>query len=561
MLIAMERIVMVNLKKYVLLLLACVSLGYAVHYWALQRGHIDTMTDQNCSSCCAFQEVMRIPSPDFNLKHFVFTYPPLHSMITSNLLSWSRSYSWTIFLLNSFYLLLLIASLYLLGKELGNALIGYFAALIMLLYPHTFFLFHMYSLDLPLTAVVTLSVCLLIKSQSFKSIPWTLAFSASSVWGLLIKDPFGAFLIGPVSISAIAALRRIAKQRKFGQILNLAVPILIVGPVIYIFYLQNHYLQDISLPRPVRESYGGGIPSIATTGLWKYQLTPLFFLLWVAGLAVFFRRCVPARWLIILWIIVPNLIVALMPHWKSVRYVMPAHPAFALISAFAVGWAVDKIKTRSAVVLISVLALVGTWQIMDLVHGDKLLSRRAGGWRYFGQDNNSCISLDQRRESEAILLSLTREMSLSPGHSFKVITNSHEPILYLVEKYAALQGADLRMAYSSELSRDDWERNLQDTEWFVLMPRGPVSRDIMREGFAFDWLVDDYNYNVVGGGYDKPLEGETLARKKRAWDKIAKHFVLVRMLRFQGNVIYLYRSPTLLPGATVPGPRHPAGLS
>ena len=222
---------MVNLKRYVLFLLVCVALGYAVHYWALQRGHVDFITDQSASSFCAFTDVRTNSFPDFNLKHFTGAFPPLHTMIVSNLLSWSRSYAWTVFLLNSFYLLLMTASLYLLGRDLGNALIGCSAALIMLLYPHTFFLFHMYNLDLPLAAVVTLCMYSLVKSRSFESISWTLAFSASLVWGLLIKDTFGAFLIGPVILSAIAALRRIAKQRKFRQILNLeVVPLIVESP-------------------------------------------------------------------------------------------------------------------------------------------------------------------------------------------------------------------------------------------------------------------------------------------------------------------------------------------
>ncbi len=551
---------MVNLKRYVLFFFACVTLGYAVHYWGLQRGHIDFITDSCCSSCCAFTDVRVDRFFDFNLKHFCGSYPPLHTMIASNLLSWSRSYSWTVFLLNSFYLLLLTAAIYLLGKELGNALTGCFAALIMLLYPHTFFLFHMYSLDLPLAAVVTLSMCFLIKSRSFDSLPWTLAFSASLVWGILIKDTFGAFLIGPVSISAIAALRRIAKQRKFGQILNLAVPILIAGPVICMFYLKRRYLQDISLARLSSESTFGMMMPIATTGLWEYQLTPLFFLLWVAGLAVFLRRRVSARWLMITWIVVPNLIVALMPHWKSVRYVMPAHPAFALISAFVVGWAVNRIKTKSVVVLISVVALAGSWQIMDLVYGEKLLSLRVGNWHYFRQDWDSCLSLNRRREAEATFLALSKQMNLLPGHKFKVITNSRPPISLLVERYAALKGAHLYMVYPLQLKREDWERNLHDTEWFILIPRGPVSRDIMREGFPFNWLVDDYN-EVIATGYNKPLDGETLARMKMAWDAIAKHFILVSISRYDYQWIYLYRRPAVLPGAAAPVPRRRVGLS
>ena len=543
---------MVNLKKCLLLLLACVSIGYAVHYWALQRGHIDFMTDQNCSSYCAFADVRMNPFPDFNLKHFTGAFPPLHTMIVSNLLSWSRSYAWTVFLLNSFYLLLMTASLYLLGKELGNALIGGSAALIMLLYPHTFFLFHMYNLDLPLTAVVTLCMYSLIKSQSFESIPWTLAFSASLVWGILIKDTFGAFLIGPVIISAIAALRRIAQQRKFRQVLNLAIPILIAGPVIYIFYLQNHYLQGISLARLARESYGGGITSIATTGLWEYQLTPLFFLFWVAGLAVCFRSHVPARWLMITWIVVPNLIVALMPHWKSVRYVMPAHPAFALISAFAVAWVVDKVKTKSAVVMIFMLTLAGTGQIMDFVYGDKLMSQRPKGWHYFRPDGDSRLSIEDRREAEATLLSLTKGMNLSPGHQIAMVTNRVDFVIKNLEKYADLKGANISIKNPFGWMNDDWQRNLTHAEWFMLIfpfP-GPVPLDVKREGFAFNRMLDVYNSGIFNQGHEKLIRRETLARKKTAWDTIAKQFILVSVSRFEGHWIYLYRPPAVLPGAT-----------
>ncbi len=532
---------MVSPRRLSWLLLAGLIAGYVAHYWHLQRGHIDFFTDQCESSRAALAAVRVLPAPDFHLRHFEGGNPPLHAMVASNLMFWSHSYSWMVFLLNLFYLALLAASLCLLGSELGGPLVGELAAIIMLLYPHTFFLFHMYSLDLPLAAVVTLSLYALVKSESFASFPWTVVFSACLVWGMLLKDVFGAFLIGPAIVAAAAALARIAKERRFGKSLNLAVPALIAGPFLYVYYFSNSFYTR-GLMRPLEEAVSSGIgPAVTTTGLWEYQLTPPFFLLLIAGVAAFVGRRAPGRWLLAAWVILPSLAVSLMPHWKSVRYLVPAHPAFALASAFGVAWAIDRMKARSAVVLMSICCLLGAGQLWDLVHGGVLASLRVGDWRYFREDKNSCVSVPCRREVEKYFLAMIRDLGLTKGRWAKAVVNRR--CGFIVEnlpQYAALQGAQVRMVPLFEaLDREDWEWVMRDADFYLLVTPTAAVAEIEREGFAFKWMADDGLYYK---DHDTPrFDGKTLARLKQVWGEISGHLALLDGVRIKGSVCWVYR--------------------
>ncbi|MCB4792358.1 MAG: hypothetical protein LHV68_10830 [Elusimicrobia bacterium] len=536
-----------RINKYLMALVGFLCLGYVAHFWYLQHGHIDFMTDSSISSICAFSFVSILSSFNLHIDSFQTLYMPLQTMLASNLLYLTGSYSWLTFIINSFYLIILVAAIYLIGKEIGSSLSGYCSALLVLLYPYMFFTYHVYSLDLPLTAVVTLTLFCLLKSQFFENLYWSFAFSGSLIWGLMIKDPAGAFIVGPFIISFIIAVLSSLKLRNFRRILNLILSGCAIIFVFYRFYLQNNYFSQITLPGITHEGDAGDTGgSLNITWLLGSHLTPVFIILFLAGLAIIHYRRTAFRWHLLLWIIIPYAMVALMPHWKSVRQVLPSYPAFAVISSFAVVWVIEKLKEqRARIVFMIFFVMLGVVQIFDLTYTRKLLSVQLGRFRYFTEDGNSIIDLKQRKINEAgIILSYNVIKSLGmPSVGIMRGTEGELDSYFFITKYASLNGIKCR-DQGSELIQDDLEDQLKDISLLLF-----VFQDLPSEGtslnnfLSFEHILERYNNNFASGNLNL-TDNKKIALKKKKWESFIGRFEPLQVLYVYGRTFYFYGSKT-----------------
>jgi 4-amino-4-deoxy-L-arabinose transferase-like glycosyltransferase len=103
---------------------------------------------------------------------------------------------------NLVYLAVLLGSVYGIGRMLYDRRVGLFAAFLVSFYPVLFAISRLSYVDYALTAMVTLSIFLVLKSDGFRNRRWSLLFGLGLGLGLLTKWPFIAFAGAPVAYVA-----------------------------------------------------------------------------------------------------------------------------------------------------------------------------------------------------------------------------------------------------------------------------------------------------------------------------------------------------------------------
>ncbi|MGB5932382.1 MAG: glycosyltransferase family 39 protein, partial [Anaerolineae bacterium] len=103
---------------------------------------------------------------------------------------------------NCVYLAILLCSVYGIGRGLYDRKVGLLAAFFVAFYPVLFSISRLSYVDYALTAMVSLSVYLLLRTDGFRSRKWSLLLGLGLGLGLLTKWPFIAFAGAPVAYVA-----------------------------------------------------------------------------------------------------------------------------------------------------------------------------------------------------------------------------------------------------------------------------------------------------------------------------------------------------------------------
>jgi hypothetical protein len=313
-----------------------------------------------------------------------------------------------------------------------------------------------------------------------------------------------------------------------------------ISPIFYVFYLKNNYFTQISIPRLIAESNISGI-AIATTGLWEYQLTPIYLLIFAAGLIIVFYRKIAFRWQFLLWIIIPNMIVSLMPHWKSARQVLPAHPAFAVIGSFALAWMLEKIhQKRSQIVAVSMIVAVGVLQIFDLVYSKKLVNLHIRELYYFKEDNNANLQLEKRKENEIVMLSLFKIIrSLGvPSVSIQVQDLNTFDIYFLISRYCSARGINC-WVQGPEILGDNLENRLKYVSLLILCSKSSQPEQNINKSWSFDNLLACYNNTIFSHSLN-PITNEDIAYKRKIWESFILRYEPIEVFTVSGSTYSIY---------------------
>jgi hypothetical protein len=337
-------------------------------------------------------------------------FPPLYEQSAAALLLLTGK-SWVMMNLlnNMFYLFILLAAIYLLGSALFDRTTGLIAVVLISAHPFSFSIFRRFSLDFSLTAVVTLSIFFLFKSDLLRIRKWSIFFAVSSGIGMLIKEPFAAFLIGPVSYCAITAL--INSQDRTFRLKNIAlvaaIAFLIMSPYYFNVYNLKHAIQ-----RPLSENQG--VPLLSrndinafTSGIVKnflgLQYSPIL-LLGVLPFIKIYRK--DAGKIVLLWVIIPIIMVLLMPHWKSYRYVLPLLPALMIISASGMRVVIEKWYGKLLFVVIVGISVSCTVEILSGMPANRDIAAFAFNYTDALRSSELIIPISEERRSAAIFKSL-----------------------------------------------------------------------------------------------------------------------------------------------------------
>jgi len=228
-----------------------------------------------------------------------------------------------------------MAAVYLLGRRLAGSTEGVVAAVVFGCAPFVVFSALRFQLDLPLAAMVALALFVVLQTDGFTRLGWSLAAGVVFGLGMLTKPPFAAYVVVPVLLVAASSdrRRRGAAYAALAILVGAALSVPWYGPRLF------GLLPQISA-RSFKQAAESGHPDpLTATALLFYPtwLTPelgtlaVLLLLVGLGVAVVRRQCIA-----IATLLAPIVLFSLLQN-KNLRYMLPVLPIAAVFAGMAFG--------------------------------------------------------------------------------------------------------------------------------------------------------------------------------------------------------------------------------
>ena len=315
-----------------------------------------------------------------------------------------------------------MAAVYLLGRRLAGSTEGVVAAVIFGCAPFVVFSALRFQLDLPLAAMVALALFVVLQTDGFTRLGWSLAAGVVFGLGMLTKPPFAAYVVVPVLLVAASSdrRRRGAAYAALAILVGAALSVPWYGPRLF------GLLPQITA-RSFKQAAESGHPDpLTATALLFYPtwLTPelgtLAVLLLLVGLGV---AVVRRQWIAIATLLAPIVLFSLLQN-KNLRYMLPVLPIAAVFSGMAFGLLPGRqARTVGAVVLALVCAIQVSATALGVPKGVTLPGLgvplvlesppRTGDWRH--REIMALITKDSRGEPVTV--------SVVPNDNFFSVSN------------------------------------------------------------------------------------------------------------------------------------------
>jgi Dolichyl-phosphate-mannose-protein mannosyltransferase/LmeA-like phospholipid-binding len=249
-----------------------------------------------------------------------------------------------------------MAATYTLGRALSGGSAGVAAAWIFGTAPFVIFSTLRFQLDLPLATLVATALLVLVLTDGFTRVGWSLLLGIVFGAGMLTKPPFAVYLLPPVVWILLT-------DRHRRGLLNAALAIVVAIAVSVAWYGPRL----VGMPRQIafravtHAAEEGKPPALSAAGLVFYpmslpmQLGLLATILLIAGIVVALMQ---RQGLMLAAFVVP-LVVCMLLRNKDLRYTLPLLPAAATLG----GLAVASLGPRLRRSLLAVLVLGGLVQL------------------------------------------------------------------------------------------------------------------------------------------------------------------------------------------------------
>ena len=421
-----------------------------------------------------------------------------------------------ILLTNVVFLSVLLFSVFKIGAILFNQKAGLLAAALLSFSPIIFGHSRVSLVDLPLAAMVALSLWCLLKTDNFKSLLFSLVTGAVFILAQFTRETAAVFITPPFLYYAFNSLsiREYRRQR----ILNFAVACLLwVVPVIITYNSQeNQGIADVFWQKTL---------ILAHQNEFFYYLTrlPIYYLGWlffIALLPLILRYGINIKKrdvFLALWLFVPLLVFSLSPN-RITRFLIPSLPALFLLLSFELFHSFAVVRRVYAAVLIAVAVL--QYAAFSFYPKSPLFTT--------GEDDEwglLCVKQDEDFYSAQELIRIFKSENTGTDKENKVISTFDLPFLCSVHSRFKMddmpffiempQGGDIADTATSAASGKNWQEYLLTAD-YVLDKTG----DLGNTGY----------YENIAGEFKKSLEAN--------YDKFK------RIASFQtkiGEFIYVYK--------------------
>lgn len=351
-------------------------------------------------------------------------YPPFYHFSTAVMYFFFGKSMNTAILTNTVFYGILLASVYGLGKKLFNKETGVFAAVLITLYPSIFSLQRIYMLEIPLAALVALSIYLLVLSEKFKNLKYAAAFGAAFAFTILAKWTGLFFIIGPFLLTVHDTYSNVMLGKKIeglfkknvpscagcgnplgkehyeyrgktfcsnickntwkkrekinvgrtGQTVNVVLALgvfLVISSIWYIPHLNDMYY-NVILGQTTAGAMEGDPDILSLVSILYYPITILdfqvlgvFFIVLMLGVLRAAKEKSPNMLLLLSWILIPYIAFTFFRN-KDPRTFLPVITVVALVSGFYLsGIKNSRIKTYA----VAALLIIGTSQLYTMAAG------------------------------------------------------------------------------------------------------------------------------------------------------------------------------------------------
>ena len=260
-----------------------------------------------------------------------------------------------ILITNSIFLLILLISIYGIGSILYDRNIGLLAALITSMFPLAFGHSRVAMTDYPLMCMVSLSIYLLLKTNEFRSIPYSIFAGMALGVSQFTKETSIIFILFPLIYYFIKAY---SSEEKKKVLVNFTITILSFFIIAIAVFFKTTDLH-------VFKNFWKQITGLSNKDSFYYfksffanAVGPFFLILSLPLLLSYLINIRKRDKLLFLWFIIPFILFSVSTN-KMNRFLMPILPAVALIMAqeLAVNTFSKAFKTALKVFLIPCLVL------------------------------------------------------------------------------------------------------------------------------------------------------------------------------------------------------------
>ncbi|MCX5696743.1 MAG: glycosyltransferase family 39 protein [Candidatus Omnitrophica bacterium] len=447
------------------------------------------------------------------------------------------------------YLIILLSSTYLIGKKISGDFSGVLSAFILFMYPLIFESSRQFQLDLPLAAMVSLVIYFFLQSDHFQRRPYSILLGIALGWAMLIKGQAILFVLCPMLLMIMKGM----SKKRWGVFTNIFLVLILAGMIASIWWYGQVGLARLSLMEHVfsaRKALEAQLPmgkkySIEGISFYIFQLPSVlsfpFSIALAVSLAAIIKGKCNHKGLLLSWCIPPFLFFSFVITIKHSRFIMPVLPAFAIITASAIGQIRIKVLRGIISVVIVVFALV-QFYVLSLFAWDKRDVRLGPigifGRLAYGSDYESFpphfndIKLDQVAhiiEKSSDIRKTVDIISIGSGG----VPSSFETLYWL-----CLNNPHFSLTDFIEMYRDAFI-NFNSADFIVFD---------MPDGIAAKWPTKDELIRILKAGHENKIR-QLEQTDSRPWEGLLScveaaqnNFILIGQVhRSMNKTYYIYK--------------------
>lgn len=348
---------LISARKHELVVLLIIATLLFSNYIILNDMPNPIGKDSQSHLISAVNVIMRFNLSSF-LKHpfqtydnailFEKNYPVLFFVVAALIRSFFNAD--LMFMTSTLFLIPLLYSTYKIAKLIKDEEAGFLSVMFISFYPIIYLNSRYFNLELAQTAMVCLAVYFLIQTKGFTERKYSIIFGVISGIGMLSKQMFPIFIIGPLLVVTVNSFRYFKQNRL--QLNNLIIAILLCGIVSFLFFYRK-YLTQSHMESLLKQSliFIDGELEVKSGTRWfnkdhllfylnslkQYQIGPFNLILFLVSTPFFllqkhFRKY---RLFLLSWIVLPLILFTIRPG-KYSEYTMAYLPAIAVITSLGI---------------------------------------------------------------------------------------------------------------------------------------------------------------------------------------------------------------------------------